>query len=208
LQRLAVVLAAAALVVALLGATPLGNAAQNTVTKVVRVGKSSKAAGRGPRGPRGPRGYRGFQGPPGVKGETGPAGGLPNGFEARNTSPVEITGTTPDTAATVLGSGTLPAGKYAFNAQVSLHGGVDAVVFCQARGPGSAGPLLGVPATLQVGVGQGSVGQATISLAFAATFLAPGSVYVRCWVDNANQSRPTATSSDLVALTAGSLSGP
>ena len=76
MQRLAVVLAAAALVIALLGATPLGNAAQKTVTKVARVGKSSKAA----RGPRGPRGYRGFQGPPGIKGETGTAGGLPNGF--------------------------------------------------------------------------------------------------------------------------------
>jgi hypothetical protein len=205
--RLAVVLAAAALVVALLGATPLGNAAQNTVTKVVRVGKSSKAA-RGPRGPRGYRGPRGFQGPPGIKGETGPAGGLPDGFEARSTTPVEITGTGPDTATTVLASGTLAVGKYAFNAQITLHGGVDTIVFCQAHGPGSAGPLLGVPAALHLGIGVGSVGQATIPLAFAATFAAPGSVYVGCWVDNPNEPRPTATSSDLVALTVGSLGGP
>jgi hypothetical protein len=207
LQRLAVALAAAALVVALLGATPLGNAAQNTVTKVVRAGKSSKQA-RGPRGPRGPRGRRGFQGPPGIKGDTGPAGGLPDGFEARNASPVEIGGTSAETATTVLASGTLPAGKYAFNAQVTLHGGVDTIIFCQAQGPGSTGPLLGAPAILHVGAGVGSVTQATVPLAFAATFVAPGSVYVGCWVDNPNQPRPTATSSDLVALTIGDLSGP
>ncbi len=207
MQRLAVALAAAALVVALLGATPLGNAAQNTVTKIVRVGKASKPA-RGKRGPRGPRGLRGFQGPPGTKGDTGPAGGLPNGFEARSANPVQITGTSAETATTVLASGALPAGKYAFNGQVSIQGGVDAVVFCQAHGPGSLGPLLGVPAILHVGIGVGSVGRATLPLAFAATFLAPGSVYIGCWVDNPNQPRPTANSSDLVALTIGNLSGP
>jgi hypothetical protein len=207
LHRLAVALAATALVVALLGATPLGNAAQNTVTKVVHVGKSSKQA-RGPRGPRGARGPRGFQGPPGIKGDKGEAGGLPNAFEARNANPVEITGTTSETATTVLASGTLTAGKYAFNAQIYLQGGVDTIIFCQARGPGAAGPLLGVPATLHVGSGVGAVGQGTIPLAFAATFAAPGSIYVGCWVDSPNQPRPTAESSDLVALTIGDLSGP
>jgi hypothetical protein len=207
LPRLAVALSAAALVVALLGATPLGNAAEKTVRHVVRVAKPAKQA-RGPRGPRGPRGLRGFQGPPGARGETGPAGGLPDGFEARNTTAVEITGTSADTATTVLSSGTLPVGKYVFTAQVTLHGGVDAIVFCQGQGPGSAGPLLGTPAILHIGIGVGSVGQATIPLAFAATFAAPGSVYVGCWVDNPNEPRPTATSSDLVALTIGNLSGP
>ena len=123
-------------------------------------------------------------------------------------NPVEITGTAADSATTVLASGTLPAGKYAFNAQVTLHGGVDAIIFCQGQGPGSAGPLLGVPAALHVGTGVGSVGQATIPLSFAATFAAPGSVYIGCWVDNPNEPRPTATASDLVALTVGSLSGP
>lgn len=202
MPRLAVVLAAAALVVALLGATPLGNAAQKTVTKV--VGKSSKQA-RGPRGPRGYRGLRGFQGPPGIKGETGPAGGLPNGFVARSASPVEIRGTSADAATTVLASGTLPSGKYAFNAQVTLNGSVEANILCQARGPGSAGPLLGVPTALHVGA---AVGQATVPLTFAGTFAAPGSVYIGCWVDNASQPQPVATSSNLVALAAGSLSGP
>ena len=207
MQRLAVALAATALVVALLGATPLGNAAQKTVTKVVHVGKSSKQA-RGPRGPRGARGPRGFQGPPGIKGDKGEAGGLPNAFEARNASVVEISGTTPGAATTVLASGTLPAGKYAFNAQVSLHGLGDVVVSCQAQGPGSTGPRIGAPAALHVGPGTGAVRDGTLPLSFAATFAAPGSVYVGCWIDDASAVHPTATSSDLVALTIGNLSGP
>jgi hypothetical protein len=207
LQRLAVALSAAALVVALLGATPLGNAAEKTVKTVVRVAKPAKQA-RGPRGPRGYRGPRGFQGPPGVQGDKGDTGGLPSAFEARSTSAVEIDGTSAETATTVLSSGTLSVGKYAFNGQVTLHGGVDAIVSCQARGPGSAGPLLGTPAIVHVGDGAGAVGQSTVPLAVAATFAAPGSVYVGCWVDNPNQPRPTATSSDLVALTIGDLSGP
>ncbi len=207
MQRIAVALAAAALVVALLGATPLGNAAQNTVTKVVHVGTSSKQA-RGPRGPRGARGPRGFQGPPGVKGDRGEAGGLPNAFEARNANAVEISGTTSDTATTVLASGTLPVGKYAFNAQVSVHGLADVLVSCQAQGPGSAGPRIGAPASLHVGTGAGAVRDGTLPLAFAATFDAPGSVYVSCWIDNGSAEHPTAVSSDLVALTIGNLSGP
>ena len=207
MQRIAVALAAAALVVALLGATPLGNAAQNTVTKVVHVGTSSKQA-RGPRGPRGARGPRGFQGPPGVKGDRGEAGGLPNAFEARNANAVEISGTTSDTATTVLASGTLPVGKYAFNAQVSLHGLADVLVSCRAQGPGSAGPRIGAPASLHVGTGAGAVRDGTLPLAFAAAFDAPGSVYVGCWIDNGGAEHPTAVSSDLVALTIGNLSGP
>jgi hypothetical protein len=207
LQRLAVALAAAALVVALLGATPLGNAAQNTVTKVVHVGKSSKQA-RGPRGPRGARGPRGFQGPPGIKGDKGETGGLPNAFEARNANAVEISGTNPGTATTVLASGTLSSGKYAFNAQVTLHGLADVVVSCQAQGPGSAGPRLGAAAALHVGPGTGAVRDGTLPLSFAATFAAPGSVYVGCWIDDGSAQHPTATSSDLVALTIGNLSGP
>ena len=207
MQRLAVVLAAAALVVALLGTTSLGNAAEKTVKQVVRVGKPSKQA-RGPRGPRGYRGPRGFPGPPGEKGDKGEAGGLPNGFEARSANAVEITGTSSETATTVLASGTLPAGKFAFHAQVSLSGPGDVVVSCQAQGPGSVGPRLGAPAALHVGPGAGSVRDGTLPLAFAATFTAPGSVYVGCWLDSSSPPHPTATSSDLVALTIGSLSGP
>src|SRR5215475_12035177 len=60
---------------------------------------------------------------------------------ARRERPVEIRGTSADAATTVLASGTLPPGKYAFNAQVTLNGSVEANILCQARGPGSAGPL-------------------------------------------------------------------
>ena len=209
MQRLAVALSAAALVVALLGATPLGNAAEKTVRHVVRVAKPAKEARRGPRGPRGYRGPRGFQGPPGVKGDKGEAGGLPNAFEARNANAVEISATTSETATTVLTSGTLPAGKYAFDAQVALHALEDVTVTCQAQGPGSAGPRIGSPATLRVGAaGTGAVRDGTLPLAFAATFDAPGSAYVGCWIDDASAQHPTATSSDLVALTIGGLSGP
>ena len=208
MQRLAVALSAAALVVALLGATPLGNAAEKTVRHVVRVAKPAKQARRGPRGPRGYRGPRGFQGPPGVKGDRGEAGGLPNAFEARNANAVEISGTTSETATTVLASGTLPVGKYAFNAQVSLHGLADVLVSCRAQGPGSAGPRIGAPASLHVGTGAGAVRDGTLPLAFAAAFDAPGSVYVGCWIDNGGAEHPTAVSSDLVALTIGNLSGP
>ena len=207
MSRLAVALSAAALVVALLGATPLGNAAENTVKHVVRAAKPAKQA-RGRRGPRGYRGPRGFQGPPGVKGDKGDTGGLPDAFEARRTTAIEISGTTPETATTVLASGTLPTGRYAFNAQVYLQGVIDTIIFCQAQGPGSAGPRLGVPATLHVGNLAGAVGQGTIPLAFGASFAAPGSVYVSCWLDNPNPPHPTAESADLVALATGSLSGP
>jgi hypothetical protein len=122
LPRLAVALSAAALLVALLGATPLGNAAQKTVKQVVRAGKAEKSGARGPRGkrgPRGPRGLRGFQGPPGEKGV---AGSPTDGFEARDTTPVDITGMTANDATTVLVSAPLPAGKYAFSGQVVLFG--------------------------------------------------------------------------------------
>ena len=207
MQRLAVVLAAAALVVALLGATPLGNAAQKTVTKVVRAGKSSKSA-RGPRGPRGPRGLRGFQGPPGVKGDKGEAGGLPDAFESRNMTPVEISGTSPETATTVLVTSTLAAGRYAFSAQVALHGPGLTLVSCQAQGPGSAGPRLGAPAALHVGDGPGSVRDGTLTIVSAATFPAPGSMYVGCWVDDASVPHPTVMSTDLVAMTTASIGAP
>jgi hypothetical protein len=215
-QRLAVALSAAALVVAVFGTTPLGTAAEKTVKKGVsalRGGKAEKASARGPRGPRGrrgprgPRGYRGFLGAPGERGEKGERGdpGLPDAFEARSTTPVEITATTPDTATTVLTSGTLLVGRYAFSGQVVLHGIGYSAVTCQARGPGSAGPRLGVPATLHVGTGIDSVRDGTLPLAFGATFATAGPVYVGCWDNNASGSNATATASDLVAVTLGNL---
>ena len=205
MPRLAVALSAAALVIALLGATPLGNAAEKTVKQVVRVGKAEKSGSRGPRGkrgPRGPRGLRGFQGPPGDKGDPGSP---TDGFEARDTTPVAITATTGDTATIVLASAPLPAGKYAFSGQVVLHDSGTATVTCQAHGPGSTGPSLGVPASARVGAGPDAARDATIPLAFAAAFASPGPVYIGCWVDVASTPAPSATA-NLVAVTVLNLS--
>lgn len=200
MQRLAVALSAVALVVALLGTTPLGNAAEKTVKQVVRVGKAQSSSARGPRGkrgPRGPRGPRGFQGPPGEKGEPGSP---TDGFEARSTTPVDISATTAETATTALTSAPLPAGKYAFSGEVVLHGTGNALVTCQARGPGSTGPRLGVPATLHVGTGSDSVRDGTLPLAFGATLATGGPISIGCWLDSSAAPHPTATA-NLVAVT-------
>ncbi|HEY3050233.1 MAG TPA: collagen-like protein [Gaiellaceae bacterium] len=200
MQRLAVVLSAAALVIALLGTTPLGNAAEKTVKKVVRVGKAENSSARGPRGKRGPRGARGprgFQGPPGEKGDPGSP---TDGFEARRTTPIEISATTAETATTVLTSAPLPAGKYAFSGEIVLHGTGNALVTCQARGPATTGPRLGVPATLRVGSGPDSVRDGTLPLAFGATFATAGPVSIGCWLDSSAAPRPTAAA-NLVAVT-------
>jgi hypothetical protein len=86
-ERLAITLAFAALVVALLGSTSVGQAASNTLKAGVKNARASKYAGplqskvlRGPRGkrgakgPRGPRGLAGPAGPAGPAGAAGPAG--------------------------------------------------------------------------------------------------------------------------------------
>src|SRR5262245_753271 len=130
-QRLAVALAAAALVVALLGATPLGNAAQRTVKKVVRAGKADKSSARGPRGKRGPRGYRGprgFQGPPGEKGEPG----LPDAYAVRS-GPITVTGTTRETATPIATLAALPPGQYVVTAQVTATGTGSSRLVCEGK---------------------------------------------------------------------------
>ena len=200
LARLAVALSAVALFVALLGATPLGNAAEKKVKQVVRAGKAQQSSARGPRGkrgPRGPRGLRGFQGPPGDKGDPGSP---TDGFEARDTTQVDITATTADTATTVLASAPLPTGKYAFSGQIVLHDTASATVTCQAHGPGPAGPRVGVASSVRVGTGADAVRDATLPLAFGATFANPGAVYIGCWVDVATTPAPSATA-NLVAVT-------
>jgi hypothetical protein len=112
-----------------------------------------------------------------------------------------VTGTSPDLATTVLTSEALPAGKYAFNGQIVLHGAsTDATVSCQAHGPGPTGPRLGDPSTMRVGQGAGAVRDGTIPLDFAATLATSDSVYVGCWVDSVGSTHPTA-SAHLVAVT-------
>ncbi len=75
-NRLPIVLSGTALVVALLGATPIGQAASSAAeSSLGLVGiQAKKKPLRGPRGPRGPAGPRGPQGPAGPTGAQGPAG--------------------------------------------------------------------------------------------------------------------------------------
>jgi hypothetical protein len=86
-DRLALVISAAALVVALFGSTSVGSAARNSVGRSLEkakrgVGLSQAAPRRGPRGPRGPRGLRGPAGPQGLQGLQGLQGPRgPAGFQ-------------------------------------------------------------------------------------------------------------------------------
>ncbi len=128
-ERLPIAISIAALVVAVLGATGLGEAAQNGVTagatkakRATGLGAEKSSARRGPRGPRGYRGYRGyrglrgFQGPPGDKGDKGDKGdtGPSDGFFASSETPVNISGQSPASATVVL---RLPTSGH-----VSAHG--------------------------------------------------------------------------------------
>jgi Collagen triple helix repeat (20 copies) len=83
-QRLPIALSAAALVVAVLGATPFGEAAGDAASKGLGAAEAvvtdstfettaspSATLQRGPRGPRGKRGPRGFRGPKGLRGPRG-----------------------------------------------------------------------------------------------------------------------------------------
>ena len=81
MNRLAVVLAATALVVSVLGATSLGTGAATALKNGVQrattsaLSKDASPAARRPvRGPRGPRGFRGRVGPRGPTGAGGPQG--------------------------------------------------------------------------------------------------------------------------------------
>lgn len=74
-NRLPIALSVTALVVALVGSTPLGHAAASAVK--TGVGKASRATPQRStvlRGPRGPRGKRGRRGPAGPRGPIGPIG--------------------------------------------------------------------------------------------------------------------------------------
>ena len=82
--RFSIALALAALVIAVLGSTSVGQAASHAVKAGVNKARSSTLAGplrtqapsvlRGPRGPRGLRGRRGPRGLTGPAGQAGPAG--------------------------------------------------------------------------------------------------------------------------------------
>jgi hypothetical protein len=213
-ERLPIAISVAALVVAVLGATGLGEAAQNGVTagaskakRATGLGAEKSSARRGPRGPRGYRGYRGFrglrgfQGPPGDQGDKGDKGdrGDSDAFETRGSGLVEIVGTSPETATTVLTSQALQVGRYAVNAHVALEGLGDGTVWCRARVGGAPTPTLGTPARVLLGNGANGVRVATLPLAFGVAIETAGSISVACWEDGAG-SNPMATSASLVAL--------
>lgn len=215
-QRLPIALSLAALVVALLGSTSLGDAARDGVASSVskakqasRLGSSKSTARRGPRGPRGrrgPRGVRGprgFQGPPGDTGEKGEPG-PGDAYEARSTASVVIAGDSPANETVVLTSAALPAGSYAVSAHIAVAGTGDGPVTCQGRGPSATGPRQGVPAILRIGAGSGSVREGVVSLTFGAKLDATGTLHVGCW-ETGTGSNPSATSSILVATKAGNL---
>ena len=73
-NRLAIAISSAALVVAVLGVSPLGGAAIRAGTQATGLSGKNTTGPRGPRGPRGRRGPRGGPGRPGAKGATGQKG--------------------------------------------------------------------------------------------------------------------------------------
>lgn len=197
MQRVAIGLSAAALVVALLGATPLGNAAEETVKKVVRAGKADKSSARGPRGKRGPRGLRGprgFQGPPGEKGDPG----LADAFSVRSSS-VIVTGTTRETATPITTLSALPPSQYLITAQVTATGTGSARLVCE----GKAGAAIGTGKS-QIGDGPGEAKTATLAIVFGAPLPTGGQAQLSCWLEERTAPDPTVTA-DVTAIQAGVL---
>jgi hypothetical protein len=196
-QRLAVVLAATALVIALLGTTPLGSAAEKTVKRVVKAGKADKSSARGPRGKRGPRGLRGprgFLGPPGEKGEPG----LPDAYAVRSTS-ITVTGTTRETATPIATLAALPPGQYLVTAQVTATGTGSSRLVCE----GKAGTATGQGRS-QIGDGPGEAKVASIAIAFGAPLTLGGPAELDCWLEERLAPDPSVTAS-LTALKVGGL---
>ena len=197
MQRLAVALAAAALAIALLGATPLGSAAEKTVKKVVRAGTAEKSYARGPRGKRGPRGYRGprgFQGPPGEKGEPG----LPDAYAVRSSS-ITVTGTTRETATPIASLAALPPGQYVVTAQVTATGTGSSRLVCE----GKAGTATGQGKS-QIGDGPGEAKTASIAIVFGAPLTLGGPAQLACWLEERSAPDPSVTA-NLTALKVGGL---
>lgn len=190
-ERLAVAISAAALFVALLGTTSLGEAARDIARSGADVAKKAtgqKAAARGRRGPRGPRGRRGprgFLGAPGEKGDKGDPGPSNSAYDFQWTAQIPITATTPDSPTIVAAPNTaLVAGKYAVTAQVAVEGASDGVLYCrgrEGRPPGQAARYFGQPASIRVGSGIGSVRAATLTLSFGVDFPQGGVLNIVCW---------------------------
>ena len=216
-ERLPIAISVAALVVAVLGATGLGEAAQNGVTagatkakRATGLGAEKSSAKRGPRGRRGPRGYRGyrglrgFQGPPGDKGDKGDQG--PNGtdaFEVISSTPITVSGISFETGAAVLTMPLTP-GKYIVTAQVTVEGTADATVVCRARAPAPTGTGWAGTAKSRIGTAAGSSRADTLTVVFGVPLTEAGNVHLRCW-EESGTSGGTATASKIAAVKVGNL---
>ena len=231
MQRLAVALAAAALAVALLGSTPLGNAARDAVTAGVKAAspsrghKATSAAARGPRGPRGkrgPRGHRGFRGFLGAPGEKGPTGaqgeqgpiGPSNAYEAGfcrdviqgcGAPPIVISWDTREAAPFVVTLPNLPAGSYSFHAALTVTGSsADWRVECHLRVP-LTGTGFGGNASARVGDAAGASGEVTMPITFAATLTGTSTAGLKCYRTSGSGSNPELTYADITAVKVGTL---
>lgn len=209
-DRIPIAISIAALVVALLGVTGLGEAAQDGVTAGVskagqatglRAQRSTARGPRGPRGRRGPRGYRGyrgyrgFQGPPGDKGDKGDQGarGPSEALSARTTIPVVIDAASSATADLVLARPGAAAGNYAIAGTVTLEGSGGGVIVCEGRAGTDSGAA-------EASVGGSGVGTTTLPIAFGGRLAATGSIELRCWKRQAASPNVTATRAELAAV--------
>ena len=135
-QRLPIALSAAALVVAVLGATPFGEAAGDAASKVLGAAEAvvtdstfdttaspTATLQRGPRGPRGKRGPRGLRG---LKGARGPRGVRGLRGVAGPTGPTGPAGPAGAAGATGAQGPPGPAGTALAFAHVNADGTVDA----------------------------------------------------------------------------------
>ena len=108
-NRLAIAISSAALVVAVLGVSPLGGAAIRAGTHAAGLSGKNTTGPRGPRGPRGRRGPRGGPGRPGARGPTGAKGAT---GQTGQKGPTGSTGAPASQHwAVVAGDGTLIRGK-------------------------------------------------------------------------------------------------
>jgi hypothetical protein len=216
--RLPIAISIAALVVALLGAAGLGEAAENGVAAGVAKAKGSAglsaaktAARRGPRGPRGPRGYRGFrgprgfQGPPGDKGDKGDKGdrgdsGASDAYEAGLSTPATVSASAPDAAAWILTSPLLTAGNYIVTARVTVEGTGSGTVHCQARVPWQVNGSPSATSKVRVGDLAGDARVADLTIAFGAANVAQNSaVGLRCWEPDGTTNDPEVTAASIIA---------
>jgi hypothetical protein len=220
-QKLTLAIASAALVVALLGATPLGQAAGDAVKSGTRLAKKAtgrKAERRGPRGPRGfrgARGYRGFLGAPGVqgpkgdKGDPGPSdaytgGYCTDGINGCAAPPIPISASTRDAAPFIV-TVNIPAGAYAIHAVVTVVGSsADWRVECHLRVPLTDSGFAG-NSSARVGNGAGDVSEVTMPITFGANISSASTLGLKCYRNAGSGADPSVTYVYVVATKLGVL---